>query len=476
MNRGKEILIRGGTVLTMDPVLGDLADCDVLVRNGRIAAIGRSLDAGTAEVLDAHGCIVLPGLVDGHRHVWQTQLRGVATDWTIVDYMVRMRTLYCVCYEPEDAYLGNFVGGLEAVSSGVTSLVDHSHLQISPEYSDALAQGLLDSGVGGFFCYGFYNNPPYKPRGAIDVQAIRERVFAPVEDWHVGNAARVRDRYFCGSGVLRFGIATSEVFMIPFELARRELGAAWSLEPGLVTAHWACTARADRTATMIPELHRSGSLRKNMLLTHCNNFTPDDFQIVADLGAGICVTPDTELGMGMGFPVQEKVLAVGGRAVFGADICSNVAGDLFGQMRLALQSQRWREFELDERLPTAMTIRARRYLEIATRVGAEAIGMGDEIGTLTPGKRADIIVVRTDSISTSPSNDAVGTLVFYANSADVDTVLINGEVRKRHGLLVNVDWPAVRKRLVGSRDRIMDRLSSIPFEKVSSVWREALTA
>jgi len=471
----KEILIRGGIVLTMDPALGDLACGDVLVRNGRIAAVGENLDPAGAEIVDATNCIVLPGFVDGHRHVWQTQLRGVATDWTIVDYMVHMRTLYCVCYEPEDAYLGNYVGGLEALAAGVTSVVDHSHLQISPEYSDALASGLLDSGVGGVFCYGFYNNPPYRPGDSIDVASIRNRVFAPVEEWHVPNAKRIRDRYFTAAGALRFGIAASEVFMIPFDLAAKELNAAWSLEPALVTAHWACTARADRTPTMIPELHRAGHLHRNMLFTHCNNFSRADFQIVAALGAGVCATPDTELGMGMGFPVQEKMLAAHGSVAFGADICSNVAGDLFGQMRLALQSQRWRGFEASEQLPTSMPITARRYLEIATRIGAEALGMADEIGTLTPGKRADVILVRTDSISTSPSNDPVGTLMFYANASDVDTVLVAGEFRKRNGSLVGVNWPEVRERLVRSRDQIMDRLARIPFAKVREVWHDALT-
>lgn len=460
----------------MDPDLRDLNDGDVLVRDGRIAQVGHALQCDDAEIIDARGCIVLPGFVDGHRHVWQTQLRGIATDWTIVDYMINMRTLYCVCYEPEDAFLANLAGGLEAVACGVTSVVDHSHLQISPEYSDALASGLLESGVGGFFCYGFYNNPPYRPGGPIDTALLRARILAPVEDWHVANAARVRDRYFSGDGVLRFGIATSEVFMIPFELAARELTAAWSLDPGLVTAHWACTARADRTPTMIPELNRAGLLRRNMLFTHCNNFAPEDFATVAGLGAGVCATPDTELGMGMGFPVQERVLEAGGRVAFGADICSNVAGDLFGQMRLALQAQRWRRFEIDPRLPTTMPIPARRYLEVATRIGAEAIGMGHEIGSLTPGKRADIVLVSTSSISLAPMNDPVGALVFYANSSDVDTVLINGEVRKRAGRLVGVDWPALRGKLGASRDRILDRLSRIPFDQVSHAWRDVLAA
>ena len=140
MSKNK-ILIKNAAILSMDPDIGDIMDGDILINDGSIISIGKNIDACDAEHINASGKIVMPGFVDSHRHVWQTQLRGIAVDWTIVDYMIEMRSHYCICYEPEDAYLGNLVGGLEAINAGVTSIVDHSHLQISPEHSDALASG-----------------------------------------------------------------------------------------------------------------------------------------------------------------------------------------------------------------------------------------------------------------------------------------------------------------------------------------------
>jgi len=137
-----ELLIKGGCVVTMDPSIGDFASADVHVRDGRLVAVAPQLDVPGAEVIDAVGKIVIPGLVDGHRHVWQSLLRGVSVDWSLSEYMIEARSMYCGCFEPEDAYAANYLGGLEAVAAGITTLVDHSHLQASPAMSDALAAGL----------------------------------------------------------------------------------------------------------------------------------------------------------------------------------------------------------------------------------------------------------------------------------------------------------------------------------------------
>lgn len=463
-----QIVIRGVTAVTMDPKLGDQVGVDILIEGDRIAAIGREVGyRPNAQVIQAQGMIAMPGMVDGHRHVWQTQLRGVATDWTIIDYAERMRTVYCVCYQPEDAYLANLVGGLEAIDAGITSIVDHSHLQLTPEHSDALARGLKESGISGFFCYGFFNNPPYWPGDAINVDAIRAKITAPVEDWHIENARRVRDLHFGSDGVLRFGISTSEVYMLPMDLAARELTAVWSLNPELVTSHW-------YEGSLLRGLREKGLLRANMVFTHCNHFSPEDFQMVAEIGAGVCSTPDTELGMGLGFPVQQRALAAKVNAVFGVDICSNIAGDILSQVRLALQSQRWANVAPTGQLPKTMSVKARDYVHMITQGGANAIGMGREIGSLTPGKRADLVLVRTDGINMVPAHDPIGALVFYANPSDIDTVLIAGRLVKKDGVLQGIDWPSLRARLTESRRRIDARFSQVPFDRVRTVFGDLL--
>lgn len=463
-----QIIIRGVTAVTMDPELGDQIGVDVLVEGDRIAAIGRDLPSRPdAQVIEGSGMIAMPGMVDGHRHVWQTQLRGVATDWTIVDYAERMRTMYCVCYEPEDAYLANLVGGLEAINAGITSIIDHSHLQLTPDHSDALALGLKESGIAGYFCYGFYNNPPFRPGDAIDLNTIRATVTAPVERWHVENAKRVRQTHFNDDGLLRFGISMSEIYMAPMDEAVRELTTAWSLEPEFITTHW-------YEGSLLAGLKEKGLLRPNMLFTHCNHFTPEDFALLAEVGIGICSTPDTELGMGLGFPIQQKALEANANPVLGADICSNLAGDVLSQVRLALQSQRWAGVADTGELPRVISPKARDYLNMVTQSGANAIGMGHEIGSLTPGKRADLVLVRTDSINMVPVQDPVGALVFYANLGDIDTVMIAGRLVKANGMLQGIDWPALSARLAESRRRIDERFSQIPSDLGRTVWGDLL--
>lgn len=170
----RDFLVRGGCVLTMDPDLGDIPIGDVLLRGDRIVEVGAALDAPGAEVIDAAGMIVLPGLIDGHRHAWQSVLRGLAGDWTFPKYMVEARAIYCGCFDPDDAYLANYLGGLESIAAGITTIVDHCHLQSTPEVSDALARGLKDSGVGGVFCYALQNVPYYVDGAAVDGDAVRD--------------------------------------------------------------------------------------------------------------------------------------------------------------------------------------------------------------------------------------------------------------------------------------------------------------
>jgi len=154
----QRILFKGATILTIDGKSADLPVGDLLVEGDRIAAIAPALAVDDAELVDAEGTVMCPGFVDTHRHTWQTPLHGVRTDWNLLDYMTFIRGMYCVSYAPEDAELANWVGALEALDSGITTLVDHSHLQLSEAHSDALAAGFLRSGIRGIYCYCTYRN------------------------------------------------------------------------------------------------------------------------------------------------------------------------------------------------------------------------------------------------------------------------------------------------------------------------------
>jgi 5-methylthioadenosine/S-adenosylhomocysteine deaminase len=471
MHSQRKILIRGASIVSMDPAIGDLPKGDILIVGDRIAEVAPSISADDAEVVDATGMIASPGFVDTHRHTWQTQLKGVATDWSLFDYACLMRSMYSVCYSAEDAYLGNYVGALEAVNAGITSLVDHSHLQITPQHSDGLVAGLKDAGIRGVMCYGVYRNPKYKPGDALDQTKIVSDVSGPLEDFHRENAARVREQHFpSNDGLLQFGIASSEFAV--FSDARPMIDEiAWSrtLEPSRISVHIGFGVNED--FRIVPALHEHGQLGEDMLFVHGSHLTDGDLALLKNHGGWLSTTPETELQMGMGYPVLERVVESGSTPSLGIDIVSNFAGDMFGQMRLMLQTMRFRHFEkANAGIPIESRYAARKMLQFATIGGARVMGADGYTGSLTPGKKADLILTRTNSVNMSPVTDPVAALVFYANVSDIDSVWIDGVPRKRGGSLTGLDWSSVRASLEASRDSILEKYRRIPEMDIRNAW------
>lgn len=465
-SRAPDLLIRGGYVLTMDTSLGDLPVGDVRLAGGRIAAVGPRLDDTGAEVVNASGAIVLPGFVDGHRHLWQSLLRGVAVDWSLPEYMVQARSLYCGCYDSDAAYLGNLLGGLESLAAGITTVVDHSHLQTSQEMTDALVRGLRDSGVGGVFAYALQNVPDYagpEDPGGIEVDAVRDLLLRAPDDWHDGNARRVRDTGLGRRGRLRFGVALPEAapYLEPAAL-RGLLARATALDPALLTGHWdgACEVLVDALA--------DGPV---VSLTHCNHVGDDDLARLARAGIGVCTTPDIECGMGLGPLVARRFTDLGGRASLGTDLSSYARADILAQARLLLQTER-ASIADDSGGPPPATVGwfARGVLDLVTQGAATSIGLGSEVGSLTVGKRGDVVVVRPDPLGGVPTGDPVATLLFSTSPAEVDTVVVEGEVVKRDGVMVGVDLADVSKRAADARSRIRERYRHLPTQAIQSVW------
>ena len=452
------LLMRNGRVLTMDDRLGDLDPADVLIENGAIAAVGPDLAAPGAEVLDAAGMIVTPGFVDTHRHVWQTQLRTVAADWSLFDYFARMRSIYGSFYEAEDAYLGNHVGALEALSAGITTLVDHCHIINSPAHADQAIAGLRDAGIRGVFCYGLYPNPTQHP-------------FAMSFDagWRRDDARRVRREHFAAAGaLLRLGLAPSEIEAMPLETIRSEMELGRELGALRISCHVAM-GTYDRGRRIVGQLASDGLLAEDVLLVHGSALTDDELDAVARAGAGISATPETELQMGMGHPVTVRALARGVPASLGIDIVSNYAGDMFAQMRLQLQAERGHEHAERTAPARDVGLHTRRVLELATRGGARVAGVDGIVGSLTPGRQADIVLTRADGIHMVPAVDPVAALVLYANAADVDTVLVGGRVLKRGGRLVGVDWPRLAERLIRSSERVRAGFATAPIAEIETL-------
>jgi cytosine/adenosine deaminase-related metal-dependent hydrolase len=463
-------IIKNATVISVDPTIGNVSNCDVVIKDGFISAVGPNLDhPSDCTVIDGTDAIVSPGFIDTHRHTWQTQLRTITTDFVLADYILALRHIYGSCYTADDAYIGNLCGSLESIDNGTTYLVDHSHIMNSPEHAEAAVRGLRETKIRAVFCYALYGNPPWEG-SCVD----RERE-QKTPDWRLQDAGRIRETLFptnLPDDLVRFGFAPSEPDVTPFDTVAREIQVARSLGAAVITAH-INLGKYDPGNLVVRKMGQKGLLGPDMCLSHGNSLRDDELAAIKENGVGLSTTPDTELQMGMSHPIAFKAADLGCKASLGVDICSNSPADMFQQMRLLLQAQRHLEHERGKGPPLGMARKCAEVLEMATMGGAKAVGLQDLIGSVTPGKRADLLITRCDSPRMVPVHDAVGALVLYANGSDIDTVFINGVMVKSGGKLTNVDWPKVRSKLRASVAAIMERAKKAPSEDLHAA-RDAM--
>ncbi|KAF5238960.1 hypothetical protein FANTH_10132 [Fusarium anthophilum] len=463
-------IIKNATVLSIDESIGNVADCDILIEDGFIKAVGPNLEHSDHIVIDGTDAIVSPGFIDTHRHTWQTQLRTICTDFVLSDYLLNVRHIYGSCYSAEDAYLGNYCGALESIDNGITYLIDHSHIMNSPAHADAAIRGLRDAKIRGTFCYGFYPNPAW---AGSNVDPEREKDL----EWRLKDAARVRQQHFPFNGpdeLLRFGVAPSEAEAIPFQQLLHEFQTARSIGAAIITAHIAL-GKFDSGHMTTKRFGELDLLASDILWSHANSLTDEELELAKKYDLGLSATPEIELQMGVGYPIAYKAKERGVRVGLGVDITSNCPGDMFQQMRLVLQAQRYEE-QKKSPFPLPMERPCVEVLELATIGGARAIGLEKLIGSITPGKRADLIMTKCDSTRLTPVHDPVAALVNYANGSDIDTVMVNGEILKSGGKLVNVDWPKVRAQVRKSAAEIMKLSKLAPEDEVEEARNAMIRA
>lgn len=461
----ENILIKAGRLVTMVEGQPDSTEGSILVRQGRIEAIlAPDAQVEGTRVIDARGKFVLPGFVDTHRHTWQTQLRTVAADWSLYGYLVNMRSVYSGFYDAEDAYLGNHLGALEAINAGVTTIVDHCHLINSPEHADRLIDGLDDSGIRAVFCYGMFVNPKFNPFSMESGPG-----------WRYDDLRRIRrERLSSDQGRILLGVNPQEPEATPPETLRQEIALCRELGAKTVSMHVAM-GNFDGMNRVVEKLDAAGLLGPDLLFVHGASLTDGELAAIARSGCGISSTPETELQMGMGYPLALSGRDAGLRVSLGIDIVSNFPGDMFAQMRIAMQAARARDNEAmanRHRAPRHLRVKAMDALRMGTLGGARAIHMEDRIGTLEVGKAADLIVVGTDSLHMTPAHEAVGALVMGAHASDVETVLIDGIVRKEKGQLVGVNLNALKGRLQASAARIHASAGHVPRGEIEGMWNQ----
>jgi cytosine/adenosine deaminase-related metal-dependent hydrolase len=452
-------LIKNATVVSVDSSIGVVNNCDVLIKDGIIASVARDIQAlPGSTVIDGTDAMVSPGFVDTHRHTWQTQLRTTTADYVLTDYVTNIRNIWGSCYTPHDVYVGNYCGALESVDNGITFLIDHSHIMNSPEHADAAVKGLKDSNIRAVFCYGLYENPSWEG------SCIDKELGDKNPNWRLEDARRIKETYFKSNqptDLVRFGFAPAEIERGTIQQAIDEVEFGRSLNAAVITGHVAM-GKYDRGVHLVRHFQEENMLGPDLLLSHCAGLQDDELQAVSKNGVSLSSTPDTELQMGMGHPIAFKAREQGCCASIGIDITSNNPADMFQQMRLLIQAQRHLENEGQEGPRASVARRCAEVLEMATMGGAEAVGLKDVIGSITPGKRADLLITRCDSTRLTPVHDPIAALVLYANGSDIDTVFIDGKPVKSGGKFVDVNWPSVRGELRDSAKSIMTRSMKAP--------------
>ena len=443
------LLLRGGTIVSMDPRIGTLSGADLLIEDDVIRAVGPDLPSDDAEIVDVTGHILAPGMIDTHRHTWQTQLRAMCADWTLADYGFGIRLTVSPAYRPDDVYLGNRLGAVDALNAGVTTILDFSHCNNTPEHADAAVTALHEVGIRAIFGYGFFESNPSAPPH-----------FAAHAD-RLADFARVADRWFNSRDALvTLGAALTEGGLAaPMEAIRDEIAAARQRDAVIVT-HTGCVWSMK---SGVAELDSAGLLGPDQVHVHCNTLNDAEWQMLARNGAKLSISPETEMNMGMGRPVFAAAARHGIKPTLSCDVLSLNTGDLFSQLRLGLAFQRWADTEsvnLAGRDPEAVTISAQDALGWTTTNAAEAVGLDARIGSLTPGKQADVIAVGGPAMSQHPHIEPAGTLIFQTTVDSVRHVLVAGKFRKRNGRLVDVDLASLNRHADASAADILDRIAA----------------
>ena len=423
------ILIKGGTIVTMDPKVPNLSKGEVLIDGGRIAAVGVKLQSQGAEVIDATGSIVMPGFVDAHHHMWLGVMRRMMPDvddlFAYIDVVAEKLGTH---YRPLDMYLSTKLSAVASLDAGVTTIIDACHSSRSPAHTDAALAALDHAGIRALHMVG----------AAMDKQASTAHLPADLK--------RLADSWNHDDGLVRVGLF-GQLNLDWWRVAR-------SLGMRILTEFIGDLAKLG------PAFAEPGVLGPHNIFNHCTRVPQETWKMFADAGVNITVNPRSDALFGFDdetFAYQQAI-DHGLTPALGIDLDTAFGSDLFGEMHALFGQQRsamrYRRFRGEQNTPAPISVEA--VLKAATVNGARAAGLESEVGTLTPGKQADIVTVRTNGVAVFPVSNAIGTIVQAVERSDVDTVMVAGEIRKRAGTLVGVDVAKLTADVTASRDYLLE--------------------
>lgn len=472
-------LITNCFVVSVDPEIGNIENADILIEDGRIAEIRPGIEAEADEVIDAAGHIASPGFVDAHHHLWQSAMRGLTADWSLLDYVAGIRMNAAALYRADDMYAANLHGSLEALNAGVTTVADYCHNLLTPDHAEEALRGVQDAGIRAVWCYGF-NTPPLEDPAFPDT-ASRVSFFQEI----AGKRFASKDQ------LVTLGLSPEEIPMWQGDTERgkaqfraaRDHGARIFLHTN--SANDPLTGDAARDADA---LNRMKLLGPDLVLVHMGWSEADEWAAVADSGTSLAFTPETEIQMGMNAPsirvATEKKIPF----AFGTDIISNNSPDLRIALRLALQVERFRMQMAAGQHGLGMQgtgIEITEALEWGTIGGARVLGLDHKIGSLTPGKSADILLhdmTGPTMVGWDRSNPA-GSLLLQGGPESLAAVLVEGEFRKRD--FQTAGMGQANARLKASSEHVFDQIAEMGgpkrmlesgYQKMMAVLGEAANA
>lgn len=424
----RPILFKGGAIIRMDAGQPDLGCGDLLVEGDRIVAIAPEIRAGDAQVIEASGSIVLPGLINAHHHAWLGAMRRLMPN--VDDLFAYIRVVADTLgahYRPLDMYLSTRLTALACLDAGITTIIDACHSSRSPEHTDAALEALESSGIRALHMVG----------AAMDRQASSAHL--------PGDLERL---------ALNWNKAGSRVQVGLFG----QFNLAW----------WQCARRLDMRilsefigdlAKLGPEFAEAGVLGPHNIFNHCTRLPEQTWKLMADAGVQVTVNPRSDALFGFDDEnfAWQQARDHGLHPALGIDLDTAFGSDMFGEMHALFNQQRSamrvRRLRGETDVPAAITVEA--VLESATTSGARAAGLEASIGSLAPGKQADLIMVSTNGVGVFPMSHAVGTIVQAVDRSDVDTVMVAGQIKKRGGKLLKVDLARLQAEVTASVDYLM---------------------
>jgi 5-methylthioadenosine/S-adenosylhomocysteine deaminase len=423
--RDRNYVLRGGLLISMDDRLGELIG-DVLVADGKIEEVAARIEAGDREVVDATDYLILPGLIDTHRHTWQSPIRHTGLDWDLPRMFVELFKRFAPNFRPQDVYAATLFGRLAALDGGVTTLLDWAHIQNSPAHADEAVRALRE--VGGRTVYA-HGQPGIEPERwmkestlphPVDIRRLREQTLTS-DDALVTLAMAARGPEF----------TTIETTEHDVRLAR-ELGLR-------VTIHIGLGSNGPKYRG-VERMHQRGLLGPDITFVHCCNCADHEFHLMAETGTTASVSAQIASTCGgFGLPATGKLLSHGVRPGLSVDSEMSASGDLFSEMRAALNVERTLTLGGLQSRPRPVSITARDVLALATVDGARTVGLESKVGSITPGKSADLVLIPRTALNLAPMWDPLNSLVLGGHAGNVEAVIVEGQPMKWNGSMIGCD-------------------------------------